>query len=220
MTTNYKFNKKQIAEILKVHPKTISKWDDKKILKELEKNCYKVLEIKKEGRSIYYYCEYQEYSMSNDEYLKEIFNVDNVRNFKNYSKTKIKNIEENIIMTRKDLCKKTNTKITTSENWDRKLIEKGVIQKDGFIYICVNLRTKERCIVDRQAYTHFWHINGAIKKSINILYKEYLNNNISMTEYEYSRDSLLINNNVNNMYYKVSKNVVKYDNYLTSLITE
>ncbi|MGL4874634.1 MAG: hypothetical protein ACRC30_08295 [Clostridium sp.] len=213
-----KFTKKEVAKVLNKGYSTIKSWTNEKIEEELKKSCYKLIEAKKEGRAIYYYCDYQEYNMSNEEYLKEEFNIENVHHFKNYSKTKITNIEEGNLMTRKQLCKITDTKITTSENWDKKLIDKGILQKDGYIYICMNIKTKERCIVDKQAYTNFWLCNAATKKALGVLYREKQKNRISQREYEYLRDSQLIQNDTMTMYYKVSKNVVKYDNYLTSLI--
>lgn len=221
MMANYKFNKKQVAEILKVHPKTASKWDDKKILKELEKNCYKVLEIKKEGRAIYYYCKYKEYSMSNDEYLKREFNVEDINNFKDYTKRKIKSIESEDFATRREICKETKTAQTTSKNYDKKLIDKGVFEKlDDILYVCVEKATGNKILVDKQTYNEFWYRNHIMEKELKSLSNRYNNGELSLKDYEYLRETLIANDKSEYMYYAVSKMVIKYDNYLYKILME
>lgn len=42
-----KINKKQVAEILGVHTKSLSRWDNEKIKYQLAKACYKVIDIAK-----------------------------------------------------------------------------------------------------------------------------------------------------------------------------
>lgn len=134
-----KFNKKQVAEILGVHTKTLSRWNDEKIKQELAKACYKVINIAKEGRSIYFYVEYEEYLQSNDEFLRDEFKVKDINKFKKYTKRRIESIEKNELICRKDLCKSINVAERTSKRYNAKLIEKGVFEKlDDVIYICAN----------------------------------------------------------------------------------
>ena len=84
-----KINKKQVAEILGVHTKSLSRWDNEKIKYQLAKACYKVIDIAKEGRSIYFYIEYKEYSQSNDEFLEDVFKVKDIKDLKKYTRRKI-----------------------------------------------------------------------------------------------------------------------------------
>lgn len=49
-----KINKKQVSEILLVHIKSLSRQDNEKIKYELAKAYYNVIDITKEGRSIYF----------------------------------------------------------------------------------------------------------------------------------------------------------------------
>ena len=77
-----KINKKQVAEILGVHAKSLSRWDNEKVRYELAKVCYKVIDIVKEGRSIYFYVEYEEYAQRNEENLQEVFKVKYIESLK------------------------------------------------------------------------------------------------------------------------------------------
>lgn len=78
---NYKkINKKQVAEILGVHTKSLLRRDNEKIKYELAKTFYKVINIVKERSSIYFYIECEEYSRNNDEQLKEVFKVKDAKN--------------------------------------------------------------------------------------------------------------------------------------------
>lgn len=221
MEKNYKFNKKQIAEIIGVNPKRLSKWNDEKIAKKLLENCYKIKEIKKEGRNIFYYCEYEEYLMSNDEYLKKEFNVDNINNFKDYTKRKIKSIKCEDLATRKEICNETKTTYTTSRNYDKKLINKGVFEKlDDILYVCVEKATGKKALVDKQAYNTFWNKNHIMAKELKSLKNKYMKNELSLRDYEYLREALISNNESKYMYYAISKIVIKYDNYLYKMLME
>ena len=214
-----KITKKQVSEILGVHTKSLSRWDNEKIKYELSKVCYKVVDIVKQGRGIYFYVKYEEYEQSNDEHLKDIFKVKDVQSLKKYTKRKTESIEKEELMTRCELCKETNVSDTTSKRYDKKLIEKGVLEKmDEFIYICKNKITKKRVIVDKGAYDNFWILNSSIKNKLNQLKIELKNECISHREYDYLRDVYLDELNGDVMYYKISKIVVKYDNYLYKML--
>ncbi|SHI13748.1 hypothetical protein SAMN02745196_03125 [Clostridium collagenovorans DSM 3089] len=89
-----RINKKQVAEVLRVHTKSLSRWDNEKIKYELSKVCYKVTNIVKEDRCVYFYVEYKGYYQSNDEHLEEVFKVKNIQDFKIYAKRKARSIEK------------------------------------------------------------------------------------------------------------------------------
>ena len=217
----YKVTKTQAAKIIGVNPKSLSRWDNKRIITELAKNCYKVMDIKKEGKSIYFYLEYEEYSVSNDEHLKEVFKVKDVKKLKNYTKKRVEYIENNKIITKKEICNETNTSIETSKRYDRKLIEKGVIEKlDDIIYICVDRTTRERVIVNKEAYNNFWQKNSFLKGELLLLEKRFLNNELSIDNYNYAKDMNISKCNSKYMYYKINKFMVRYDNYLYKMLVE
>ena len=215
----YKFTKTQVAKIIGVNSKSLSRWDNEKIITELAKSCYKVIDIIKEGRSIYFYVEYEEYSQSNDEHLKEVFKVKDVENLKSYTKGKVESIEKQNLLTRKELCNQTSTAEKTSKRYDEKLIENGVIEKlDDIIYICMNKKSKERVIVDKQAFDNFWIRNLAIKEELNTLKGKFNKHEINIDGYEYLRDILLDKLKDEVIFYKVPKMVIKYDNYLYKML--
>ncbi|WP_032118884.1 MULTISPECIES: hypothetical protein [Clostridium] len=215
-----KFNKKQISEMLGVSTKSLTRWSDEKITDELAKNCYKVIDIKKEGRSIYFYVEYEEYSINNDEYLREEFNVKDINNFKTYSKNKFDTIEKETLEPRKVIAKKSNTNIETARNYDRKLKEKGVIETDGYIYICTNKKTGERVLVDEKAYKNYWFKNKETEKELINLKLRFIKNELTMSQYSHLRESLLFASNTDSVYYKVEKSIIKYDNVLYKMLIE
>lgn len=187
-----RINKKQVAEILGVHTKSLSRWDNEKIKYELAKACYKVIDIAKEGRSIYFYVQYEEYPQSNDEYLQEAFKVKDIESLKRYTKRKADSIEKEELITRSELCKETNIAETTSKRYDKKLIEKGIFEKlDDVLYICVDKRTRERVLVDRKAFNNYWIKNSAINKELKSLGKRYSQGELSINDYNYLRDIII-----------------------------
>lgn len=216
-----KINKKQVAEILGVHIKSLSRWHNEKIKHELAKKCYKVIDIAKEGRSIYFYVVHQEYSQSNEEHLQEVFKVKDIESLKRYTKRKAEIIEKEELINRRELCKETNIAETTSKRYDTKLIEKGIFEKlDDVLYICVDKSTRERVLVDREAFNNYWIKNSAIDKELKSLGIRFSQGELSINDYNYLRDIILSKSETPYMYYKVNKLVVKYDNYLYKMLTE
>lgn len=216
-----KINKKQVAEILRVHSKSLSRWSNEKLVYELAKVCYKVDRISKEGKSIYFYVKYEEYSQSDNEHLQEVFNVKNVQAFKSYAKRKVESIEKKELITRMELCKETNTAEKTSKRYDKKLIENGVLENlNNILYICVDNKTKERVLVSREAYNNFWRKNYVIGKELKSLEKKFVKSEVSIDDYNYLRDILLSKSKTQYMYYKVNKLAIKYDNYLYKMLME
>lgn len=216
-----KINKKQVAEIVGVHTKSLSRWDNERIKYELAKACYKVIDVAKEGISIYFYVEYKEYSQSNDEFLEELFKVKDIEDLKNYTKSNIESIEKEELISRKELCRNINVAERTSKRYYAKLIEKGIFEKlDDILYICVNIKTSERILVNRGAYNNFWRKNYTLKKELRLLDKRYAKNELPLYQYNYLRDIIIMESKITYMYYKVNKLVVKYDNYLYKMLIE
>ena len=216
-----RMNKKQVAEILGVHYKSLLRWDNEKIKYELLKVCYKVVDIVKEGRSTYFYMMYEEYSQSNDEHLQEVFNVKDIKGLKEYTKRKTQSIESSKFTTRNELCMEADISVTTSKRYDKKLIEKGVFEKlDEVLYICVDKETKEKVLVDKKAYNNFWIKNDATGKELNSLKRRVDNKEISIDEYNYLRDMIISGSKSLYVYYRVSKIIIKYDNYLYKMLVE
>ena len=211
--------KKEVAGILEVTPRALRSWSEEKINEELlKKACLEVLQIQKVGRSIEYTCKYKEVSMSNKDYLKDVFNVKNVDGFINYSKEKINNIENEKLDTREQLCSKTDTVVSTSKNYDRKLEEKGVFSKDGYIYICKDKKTGSKVLSNKSEYNNFWIKNNYLQNELKSLAVRFRNKEIAQDDYNYISSSLLDKTNGDWIYYKLSKIVVEYDNELTKLI--
>ncbi len=215
-----KFTKTEVAKMVGVNPKSLSRWTDEKISEELKKSCYKVVEIKKEGRATYYYCKYEEYSMSNEEYLKGEFNVMDIGLFKSYSNAKFKHIEEESAKTRSEVCRESNTNLETSKQWDRKLIDKGVINKDGFLYIATCKKSGQRSITTKETYNQFWRRNRYLAEQKK-RYTEDLGKKL-ITPDDYVAYMENLKNITEGDYYftKHTKFSIQYDNVLYKLIKE
>ena len=212
------FTKKEIAGILEVNSKSLSRWDDEKIKEELLKKCLKVIDVRKEGRSIIFECEYQEYSQSNNDYLQEVFNVKDVCSFKNYSNVKFNSIENESLEPRKEIAKKSNTCYETARNYDRKLKDKGVISTDGYLYICMEKKTGKRVLVDERAYKEFWFKHSEIKKELSNLKTRFIKSELTINQYNHLRDCLIFANDSEYMYSKVEKSIIHYDNELYKML--
>lgn len=213
------YNKRQIAEITGYSYTTIKRFSNERIVYELAKHCKKVIEIKPIGRSIVFVCEYEEYNMTREELLKEVFNVFSTSNFSDYSNRKIKSIEDMDLATRREICDETNTSVTTSEQYDKKLKDNGVIvDTKEYVYVCVDRVTRDRVITTEEAYNRFWHNNGLIKSQMKDLSYKRAKGFYTDQDYNYLYSNLESSLDSEYIYYKLSKFVVEQDNYLTKLI--
>lgn len=142
-----------------------------------------------------------------------MFKVKDIESLKRYTRRKAKSIEKEELINSCELYKEINVADTTSKRYDAKLIEKGDFEKlDDVLYICIDNKTKERVLVDREAHNNFWRKNWLVKKELKSLAKRYEDKELSLDDYNYLRDVIITESKLPYMYYKVNKLVVRYDN--------
>lgn len=106
----------------------------------LAKIGYKLIGEVKKGRSKYYELEViEEMSMSVEDVCKNVFNVIH-ESFPKYYKERTNNTNENIsnveeLVTKNQIANKCNCSIQSISNWDKKLVELGIMDNKGYIFI-------------------------------------------------------------------------------------
>ena len=213
------FNKSEVAQFLGITPRALRSWSEEKIQTELLFKCsFEVLRVEKVGRQILYTCTYKEVNKSNKYILKETFKVKNIDEFIQYSKDKIEDIESDAILTNDQLCNKSGTHPRTSHNYNKYLVQHGVLSEDGYLYICIEKSTKKKTLTTEKAYKTFWHRNLVISKELSKYNKRFVKGELSTDDHAYLTQTLLSNTKGEYIYYRVSSFIVQYDNELTKLI--
>lgn len=140
----YKFTKKEIAKLLGVSESRVEKWEKQDQLKsQLYKIGYNLYFKKKEGRKVYYFCMDAIDRQSKEEYNQ--FCKDNgVRKkdeFAKYVETRIVNID--VPVSKLVIADKSNINEHTVTAWDKKLMDLGLLSKDGWFYMAIDYRRNE-----------------------------------------------------------------------------
>lgn len=215
-----KVNKTELSELLKMHPKSVSRLTLEQLEKKLLNECWQLISIDKEGRSIIYTLEYHEQDFNINNFVENEFNVKEGKKFMCHTSLRFKSIEDDIPITRKEIGDKVGVSEVTINNYDKKLEEKEIIQKDGFYYVCRNNKTDEYCLVDEEAYNNFWYVNRLIDRDLQRIYDQFMKGEITRKDCEFltqqKRDEL----GGDLYYYKVSKYLIDKNNDLYKLISK
>ncbi len=137
MEENFKkVNKKEIAKLLGKSYSTIKKWDEDKLAKELLGNCYKIISVNHRGNSILYTLEYVEQETSIYIILQGELNIKKGKEFKKYVDLRLHLYKNGDGMSVNKLSKEVGVGTSTIKDWDRMLVEKGVLikEKDRLVY--------------------------------------------------------------------------------------
>ncbi|MGL4850942.1 MAG: hypothetical protein ACRC28_18805 [Clostridium sp.] len=213
------FKKKELSGVIGVAPITIKKWSEERIKEEMKKNCWVINNIRKQGRSLIFECEYQEYSIPKKEYVQAEFNVKDPDKFTKYSKKRF-DCEEGKFKTRKQICSEVQITPRTSINWDDKLVEKGIMDKDGFIYVKTNRETGERQFVTKDNYSNFWRENKVASIKLNALAIAVAQKKIKLDDYCNEKENVLDKANLEFYYSKHTKFVINKGNSLYTLLLD
>lgn len=211
-------NKKELAVLLGKSYSTIRKWDDKKIGKELQKQCWKIISTHKTGNKVTFILEYEEQDFDINEYVEDEYKVKEGGKFVKHTRIRVDGIEKDTPKTRKEISEEVGVTEKTIKNYDKKLEEKEVIKKDGYYYICKIKKTGTQYLVDKEEYNHFWWVNRLIDKEIQSVYNQYRKKEISRKDCEFLVGQLQEQTLGDKYYYKVSKYLLNKDCHLLRLI--
>lgn len=207
-----KINKTELSKLLGI--KNLRKLTLEKIEEKLLKHCYILHKVEKVGREVIYTIEYQEQDFNINDYMEDEFNVKNGENFVNYSKERLGNAENNIPVTRKEICEKTGTATATAKRYDKKLIQKEVIKEDDYYYI--KKEGDKKTIVTEEEYKNFWRKNRAMEIVFEQLEERVRQKEITLKEYNYLYEELREGYHL--FYFKVRRYLVNENNAIFKLI--
>lgn len=184
-------NKKEIAELLGKSYNTITKWSTDRLSRELKKNCWEVVEIKKVGRERIFVLEYKEHEMNIDDFIEGEFNVRNSKKFLAHTDLRVKSIKDNIPMSPETISKNIGVSKNASVTWDKKLESKGVISKNDNEYLYYfKYPTGEVIQVEEGSYRNYCCVNYIVLAEKQDLYSRYDKGGISRRYLEVSIDAL------------------------------
>lgn len=209
--------KKELASLLGVNESTITRWGSEKTkINALNKACIEIIKIEKVGRCVQYTCIYKIVTRSYEEDIQEIFKTKNTNDFIRYARMRIKNIEEDTIETRNELCLRANIPLSTSKRFDKLLVNKNIIKEVGQNYICMEKKTKKKVFVTKGEHTNFWLKGKTTKKGINVLNESLGRGEITKEQNKYLVDKLT--DTTEWMYYKEKRYSLNRSNEITKLL--
>lgn len=195
-----KVDKQGLCEILGIKPETLKKIVKAKTLEaKLMNKGYKLIKTTKEGRKVFYTLILEnEDMMVYDNLLKYTFGTKKKEEFAKYYKARTvandyigKEVEVEMsgvkfpidikVATMEDFAKLSNVSRETVRKWDNKLIELGIMSKDGYWYFCIDNKKGEIYQCEQEEYNIFWY-NTGICEALAILSGRFERGEISREE--------------------------------------
>ena len=195
-----KVDKQGLCEILGIKPETLKKIVKAKTLEEkLTNKGYKLIKTTKEGRKVFYTIVLEnEDAMVYDNLLKYTFGTKKKEEFAKYYKARTvandymgKEVEIEMsgvkfpidikVATMEDFAKLSDVSRETVRKWDNKLIELGIMSKDGYWYFCIDNKKGEIYQCEQEEYNIFWY-NTGICEALAILSGRFERGEISREE--------------------------------------
>lgn len=194
-------DKQGLCEILGIKPETLKKIVKTKTLEEkLTNKGYKLIKTTKEGRRVFYTLILEnENMMVYNDLLKYTFGTTKKKEeFAKYYKARTvandymgKEVEVEVsgvkfpidikVATMEDFAKLSNVSRETIRKWDNKLIELGIMSKDGYWYFCIDNKKGEIYQCEQEEYNVFWY-NTGICEALAILSGRFERGEISREE--------------------------------------
>lgn len=194
-------DKQGLCEILGIKPETLKKIVKAKTLEEkLTNKGYKLIKTTKEGRRVFYTLILEnENMMVYNDLLKYTFGTTKKKEeFAKYYKARTvandymgKEVEVEVsgvkfpidikVATMEDFAKLSNVSRETIRKWDNKLIELGIMSKDGYWYFCIDNKKGEIYQCEQEEYNVFWY-NTGICEALAILSGRFERGEISREE--------------------------------------
>ena len=195
-----KVDKQGLCEILGIKPETLKKIVKAKTLEtKLMNKGYKLIKTTKEGRKVFYTIVLEnEDAMVYDNLLKYTFGTKKKEEFAKYYKARTvandymgKEVEVRMsgikfpidikVATMEDFAKLSDVSRETVRKWDNKLIELGIMSKDGYWYFCIDNKKGEIYQCEQEEYNIFWY-NTGICEALAILSGRFERGEISREE--------------------------------------
>ena len=196
-----KVDKQGLCEILGIKPETLKKIVKAKTLEaKLMNKGYKLIKTTKEGRKVFYTLILEnEDMMVYNNLLKYTFGTTKKKEeFAKYYKARTvandymgKEVEVEVsgvkfpidikVATMEDFAKLSSVSRETIRKWDNKLIELGIISKDGYWYFCIDNKKGEIYQCEQEEYNVFWY-NTGICEALAILSGRFERGEISREE--------------------------------------
>ena len=196
-----KVDKQGLCEILGIKPETLKKIVKAKTLEaKLMNKGYKLIKTTKEGRKVFYTLRLEnEDMMIYNNILEHTFGgIRKKEEFAKYYKTRTvandymgKEVEVEVsgvkfpidikVATMEDFAKLFNVSTQTIRKWDNKLIELGIMSKDGYWYFCIDNKKGEIYQCEQEEYNIFWY-NTGICEALAILSGRFERGEISREE--------------------------------------
>lgn len=196
-----KVDKQGLCEILGIKPETLKKIVKAKTLEvKLMNKGYKLIKTTKEGRKVFYTLILEnEDMMVYNNLLKYTFGTTKKKEeFAKYYKTRTvandymgKEVEVEVsgvkfpidikVATMEDFAKLSSVSRETIRKWDNKLIELGIMSKDGYWYFCIDNKKGEIYQCEQEEYNIFWY-NTGICEALAILSGRFERGEISREE--------------------------------------
>ena len=195
-----KVDKQGLCEILGIKPETLKKIVKAKTLEtKLMNKGYKLIKTIKEGRKVFYTIVLEnEDAMVYDNLLKYTFGTKKKEEFAKYYKARTvandymgKEVEVEVsgvkfpidikVATMEDFAKLSDVSRETVRKWDNKLIELGIMSKDGYWYFCIDNKKGEIYQCEQEEYNIFWY-NTGICEALAILSGRFERGEISREE--------------------------------------
>ena len=210
-------NKKGVAELLGI--KNMRRMTVSQVKSRLKSKGYEIVKIEKRGRNVIYVMKQLEEIPIDKDYIEETFKVKNANVFLSHTNDTLEECRNNTPTMRGEKAKKHGITRNTSYVYDKKLIEKEILSEDGYYYICMNKRTKEKCLVTEKIYNAYWSKNSSLEESLDVIGEQYDEGKISRKVFIDTSSFLLDTKNSGEYrYYKISKYSVNENSMLLMLI--
>lgn len=218
-------DRKELSNLLGVNENTLKKIINRGTLEtRLNKEGYNLIEIKKVSNRNMYILEKQEENKDTEKkelynnICKYAFNTNKSDEFKDYFQCRTNTSIENKAMSQKDMSNISNVSTRTISKWDKTLIDKSIISKDGYFYFCIKTDDKGnnelvQCTEDE--YKSFWK-NKTLINSLKELEHRYIKGEITLNELTLGSSSvgMLTALTENKYYFRTKKYKVNQDNQL------
>lgn len=163
-------------------------------LKKIEKNNklnerlqllgYKFIDKQKEGRQVFYILEQiSEHKETYNNMCKYVYRTNKPEKFGEYFIHRTEGAKNNLILTNKDIAELVDVSVNTISNWNKTLINKNIICKDGYYYFAIECKDGE--VINRQTdineYKSYWN-NKRDEQLFNNLETKFYTENITIRE--------------------------------------
>lgn len=166
-----KISRKELRELLEINENSLKSMIKRNVLEaNLNKKGYTIKEEIKEGRNKYYILE--EININTLNYYKDC--IQTTYNTKDHNDSFTKNLIAKDILNKNSICaskkqfaKYCNVSEKTISNWDNKLIELNILQKDDFYYFCIDTEYGNIYQCSKEEYKSYWRNISTVKNNKN-----------------------------------------------------